>query len=55
VRQIGETIETISADRTVVLVSHRSWSAGVGRVVTLDHGKLLSPSGPAGQPTAVVR
>jgi ATP-binding cassette, subfamily C, bacterial CydD len=55
VRQIGETIETMSADRTVVLVSHRSWSAGVGRVVTLDHGKLLSPSGPAGQPTAVVR
>jgi ATP-binding cassette, subfamily C, bacterial CydD len=54
-RQIGETIEAMSADRTVVLVSHRCWSAGVGRVITLDHGKLLSPSGSAGQPTAVVR
>ena len=55
VRQLGETIETMSADRTVVLVSHGCWTAGVGRVITLDHGRLLSPSESAGQPTAVVR
>jgi ATP-binding cassette, subfamily C, bacterial CydD len=57
-RQIGETIETILADRTVILISHGGWTGGVGRAISLDHGKLLSPSGPAwpaGRPAGVIR
>jgi ATP-binding cassette, subfamily C, bacterial CydD len=57
-RQIGETIETMLADRTVILISHGGWTGGAGRAISLDHGKLLSPSGPAwpsGRPAGVIR
>ncbi len=53
-RLIGTAIDTALADRTVLLVSHgQGWSVGGGgRVISLDHGKLVSPAGsvPAGGP-----
>jgi len=37
-------IETWSADRTVVLVSHGpGWAGQAGRTIVLDHGKLVTP------------
>ncbi len=57
-RQICEAIETVLADRTVVLVSHGPGLAAVAsRVIRLDQGKLAAlPAlpGPAGVPTAVI-
>ena len=42
-RLIGTAIGTALADRTVILVSHgQGWSVGGGRVISLDHGKLVS-------------
>ena len=47
------------ADRTVVVISHGlGWLGGVGRVIRLDQGRLLSAAGPAGsatRPAAVTR
>ena len=41
-------IEALSAQRTVVLVSHsQGWAGPAGRTITLDHGKLVTPD--AGQ------
>lgn len=45
-RQIGEAIDTVSAHRTVIVVSHGQGWLGGGRVVSLSQGKLLT-SGPA--------
>jgi ATP-binding cassette subfamily C protein CydD len=43
-RQIGEAIDTVLADRTVILVSHdRGWTGATGRVIRLDRPELLSP------------
>jgi ATP-binding cassette subfamily C protein CydD len=54
--QIGAALDSVLADRTVILVTHgRGWAGGTGRVLSLDHGKLLSLAGhaqPAGQPAA---
>jgi ATP-binding cassette subfamily C protein CydD len=57
--QIMAVIETLMAGRTVLLVTHRhAWPglrSGAGRLLTLDHGRLLTPapSEPAGRPAAV--
>jgi ATP-binding cassette subfamily C protein CydD len=55
-RQIGAAIDTALAGRTVIVVTHgQGWTGGAGRVIRLDHGRLLPPAGPtrlAGQPTA---
>jgi len=57
-RRVGEALETVLADRTVILVSHgRGWVGETGRAISLDHGKLLSPvlaAGPASRPPAAV-
>jgi ATP-binding cassette subfamily C protein CydD len=44
---IASALDTELADRTVVLISHgRGWSAwGGGRVLSLEHGTLISPVG----------
>jgi ATP-binding cassette, subfamily C, bacterial CydD len=44
---IASALDTELADRTVVLISHgRGWSAwGGGRVLSLEHGTLISPAG----------
>jgi ATP-binding cassette, subfamily C, bacterial CydD len=54
---LWETIETLSAGRTVVLVSHgRGWEALASRVISLDQGQLGRPAGAAYPPaTAVLR
>ena len=56
--QIGQVIETMLAHRTIILVTHsRGWTSGTGRVIGLDHGKLLRPAGPpwpASRPAAAV-
>jgi ATP-binding cassette subfamily C protein CydD len=45
-RVIGSALDTVLADRTVILVSHgQGWSGGGCRVIRLDHGKLVSPAG----------
>ena len=52
-RQIGTALDTVLADRTVVLVSHgQGWDGGGGRSIRLDQGKLMSParSACAGRP-----
>jgi ATP-binding cassette, subfamily C, bacterial CydD len=42
--EILATVETLSARRTVVLVSHRQgWAGPAGRAITLDHGRLVRP------------
>jgi ATP-binding cassette subfamily C protein CydD len=47
-RLIGTAIDTALADRTIILVSHgQGWIGGGGRVIRLDHGKLMSPAGRA--------
>jgi ATP-binding cassette subfamily C protein CydD len=46
-RLIGTAIDTALSDRTVILVSHgRAW-AGSGRVISLEHGKLMSSASAA--------
>jgi ATP-binding cassette subfamily C protein CydD len=49
-RQVMTVIETLLADRTVVMVSHRVSHAALpdARVLRLDHGRLVAA--PAGQP-----
>ena len=46
--QILAVLRTLMADRTVILVTHRhGWRGsrgGTGRVLTLDHGRLLAPA-----------
>jgi ATP-binding cassette subfamily C protein CydD len=58
-RVIGTALDTVLADRTVILVSHgQGWSGGGCRVISLDHGKLVSATGSAwsaGRTTAVTR
>ena len=50
-RQLWETVETMAAGRTVVLVSHgRGWEGLASRVITLDHGQLRQPND-AARPT----
>jgi len=52
-RLVGSALDTELADRTVILISHgRGWSVRAGgRVLSLDHGMLVSPAG-SGRPTA---
>jgi ABC-type thiamine transport system ATPase subunit len=41
-RLILDTVETVMAGRTVVLVSHDpSWPGRAGRVIALDHGRIV--------------
>jgi ABC-type multidrug transport system fused ATPase/permease subunit len=64
IRQVAEALETVLADRTVVLVSHGPGLAAVAsRVIRLDAGTLASPALPpspagsaqtAGVPAAAV-
>jgi ATP-binding cassette, subfamily C, bacterial CydD len=59
-RQVGAVLETVLADRTVLLVSHgRGWTGETGRTISLDHGKLLLPGLPDGlgsrPPAAVIQ
>jgi ATP-binding cassette, subfamily C, bacterial CydD len=43
--QILVVIQTLMAGRTVILVTHRhGWPGGADRVLTLDHGRLLTPA-----------
>ena len=43
--EILATIETLMADRTVVLVSHGpGWAGPAGQTITLHHGKLAGPA-----------
>jgi ATP-binding cassette, subfamily C, bacterial CydD len=43
-RRLWETIDTVAAGRTIVLVSHdRGWEALATREITLDHGQLRLP------------
>ena len=54
-RQLWETVETMAAGRTVVLVSHgRGWEGLASRVITLDHGQLAQSDGAARPPTTAV-
>jgi len=47
-RQIGTAIDTVLADRTVILISHgQGWDGGGCRGIWLDHGKLMTPDGAA--------
>jgi len=40
-RRLWETVETLAAGRTLVLVSHgRGWEGLASRVISLDHGQL---------------
>jgi ATP-binding cassette subfamily C protein CydD len=60
-RQIAEVLDTVLADRTVVLVTHQltdgpGWAAGAGRVIRLERGRLLAePARSAAVPAAVTR
>ena len=61
-RQIAEVLDTVLADRTVVLVTHQladgpGWAAGAGRVIRLERGRLVAeqPARPAAVPAAVTR
>ena len=54
-RRLWETIETVSAGRTAVLVSHGGgWETLASRVISLDHGQLGQPVGAAHPPTTAV-
>jgi ATP-binding cassette subfamily C protein CydD len=57
-RQIGTAIDTVLADRTVILISHgQGWEGGGCRSICLDHGTLMSPARaarPAGPTAAAV-
>jgi ABC-type multidrug transport system fused ATPase/permease subunit len=49
--QILAVIQTLMADRTVILVTHRhAWRGGADRVLTLEGGRLLAPA--LGEPAA---
>jgi ATP-binding cassette subfamily C protein CydD len=53
-RQIAEVLDTVLADRTVVLVTHQpAWAAGGGRVIRLERGRLVPAAAPATAPAAV--
>jgi ATP-binding cassette, subfamily C, bacterial CydD len=58
-RVIAAALDTVLAERTVILVSHsQAWSGGGGRVLSLGHGKVVPPTGsawPASRTTAVTR
>ena len=53
---IASALDTELADRTVILISHgRDWAAGAGgRVLSLEHGILVSPAGSARTAAAAV-
>jgi ATP-binding cassette subfamily C protein CydD len=53
---IASALDTKLADRTVILISHgRDWAAGAGgRVLSLEHGTLVSPAGSARTSAAAV-
>ena len=53
---IASALDTELADRTVILISHgRDWAAGGGgRVLSLEHGILVSPAGSARTAAAAV-
>ena len=51
-RRLWETLETVAAGRTVVLVSHGGgWAGLASRVISLDHGQLEPPGGATRPPT----
>jgi ATP-binding cassette subfamily C protein CydD len=54
-RLIALALDTEFADRTVILISHgQGWTAGgFGRVLSLEHGTLVSPAG-SGRTAAAV-
>jgi ATP-binding cassette, subfamily C, bacterial CydD len=50
-RMIGDTIERLTAGRTVLLVMHgQAWAGQASRVLILDHGRLVSDRAPPGEP-----
>jgi ATP-binding cassette, subfamily C, bacterial CydD len=52
-RRLWETVETVAAGRTVVMVSHGGgWAGLASRVISLDHGELRPPDG-AVRPSAL--
>jgi ATP-binding cassette, subfamily C, bacterial CydD len=53
---IASALDTELADRTVILISHsQGWAAGGGRrVLSLEHGTLISPAGSARTAAAAV-
>jgi ATP-binding cassette, subfamily C, bacterial CydD len=52
-RRLWETVETVAAGRTVVMVSHGGgWAGLASRVISLDHGELGPPDG-AARPSAL--
>jgi ATP-binding cassette, subfamily C, bacterial CydD len=53
---IASALDTELADRTVILISHsQGWAAGGGRrVLSLEHGALISPAGSARTAAAAV-
>jgi ATP-binding cassette subfamily C protein CydD len=56
-RRLWETVKTLAAGRTLVLVSHgRGWEGLASRVISLDHGQLRPPAAVRpSPPTAVLR
>ena len=51
-RRLWETVETLAAGRTLVLVSHgRGWEGLASRVISLDHGQLRPPAAAAVRPS----
>ena len=45
-RQLLDAIERLMAGRTVLLVTHgRGWTGGAARVISLDHGRLVTGAG----------
>ncbi len=57
-RLIGTALDTALSDRTVVVVSHgQSWTGGDARVLSLEHGTLLTSANaapPSGQTAAML-
>jgi ATP-binding cassette subfamily C protein CydD len=50
-RMIGDTIRRLMAGRTVLLVTHgQAWAGQASRVLTLDHGRLVSERAGPGEP-----
>jgi ATP-binding cassette, subfamily C, bacterial CydD len=55
-RRLWETVETLAAGRTLVLVSHgRGWEGLASRVISLDHGQLRPPDAACPPTTSVLR
>ena len=51
-RRLWETVETLAAGRTLVLVSHgRGWEGLASRVISLDHGQLRPPAATVVRPS----